>query len=420
MTDVVNVEVCQKPTSLEDKESLKSHCEKHLVTYLPQICSRGVPVPGTHFPDDYLRAHVLHVQVDSTEEILQSCPLRYHVYQLYHEEPGSEEIEQSGENITTAVHWLLPSAQFQGLWDNLIFDQDIKGNLLSYAKTTLLFSDAGVDPNVITWNKVVLLHGPPGTGKTSLCKALAQKLSIHLSDRYTYGQLLEINSHSLFSKWFSESGKLVQKMFDKIQELIDDPQALVFVLIDEVESLTAARQTMSGSEPSDAVRVVNALLTQLDVIKQYPNVLILTTSNVSGNVDLAFVDRADIKQYIGPPGPAAIYTILLSCLTELCRVALINGSTDDMMKYRAVSALQTTNVTTTSSSSNSLYHIASKCGGLSGRTLRKLPFLAHSIAHFKAAPSMPDFMIALNNAVDKQLLDRDHLDKNHLHKQTGS
>ena len=51
---------------------------------------------------------------------------------------------------------------------------------------------------------VICFAGPPGTGKTSLCKALAQKLSIVLSDRYKYGQLIEINSHSLFSKWFSE------------------------------------------------------------------------------------------------------------------------------------------------------------------------------------------------------------------------
>ena len=78
--------------------------------------------------------------------------------------------------------------------------------------------------------------------------------SPHLS-RYAYGQLVEINSHSLFSKWFSEvlgsvvhcvcgsvrsvwsivqSGKLVQKMFQKIQELIEDSDALICVLIDEV------------------------------------------------------------------------------------------------------------------------------------------------------------------------------------------
>ncbi len=46
---------------------------------------------------------------------------------------------------------------------------------------------------------------------------------------------------SLFSKYFSESGKLVQKMFAEIRELIDDPNAFVCVLIDEVESLAAAR-----------------------------------------------------------------------------------------------------------------------------------------------------------------------------------
>ena len=117
-------------------------------------------------------------------------------------------------------------------------------------------------------------------------------------------------SHSLFSKWFSESGKLVQKMFDEIRRIMEDPRHLVCVLIDEVESLTAARtNAMSGSEPSDAIRVVNALLTQLDSIKNAPNVLILTTSNITGAIDLAFVDRADIKQYVGNPSQAAVYQV---------------------------------------------------------------------------------------------------------------
>ena len=70
------------------------------------------------------------------------------------------------------------------------------------------------------------------------------------------------------------------------------------MLADEVESLAAARKSaVSGSEPSDAIRVVNALLTQLDSLKRHPNVLILTTSNITEAIDAAFVDRADIKQY---------------------------------------------------------------------------------------------------------------------------
>ena len=48
--------------------------------------------------------------------------------------------------------------------------------------------------------------------------------------------------------------------------------------------------------------------------------IILTTSNITGAIDLAFVDRADIKQYIGLPSAMAIYKIYHSCLTELMKV----------------------------------------------------------------------------------------------------
>lgn len=43
--------------------------------------------------------------------------------------------------------------------------------------------------------------------------------------------MLEINSHSLFSKWFSESGKLIMKLFDTIQEMVEDKNSLVCILI---------------------------------------------------------------------------------------------------------------------------------------------------------------------------------------------
>ncbi|OWK59172.1 Pachytene checkpoint protein 2 [Lonchura striata] len=425
----IHVEIHQKSSSVAKKEDIRMSVLK--------LLNRHNIVFGdykwTEFDDPFLNNNVQSVAIVDTELKLKdrqpidlsTRTLSLHIFHLNEEGPTSENLEEENEDITAAHHWMLPAAEFHGLWESLIYDTEVKSNLLDYVTTTLLFSDKNVDSNLISWNRVVLLHGPPGTGKTSLCKALAQKLTIRLSyrlsechnlqrsvcisDRYRYGQLIEINSHSLFSKWFSESGKLVTKMFQKIQELVDDRDALVFVLIDEVESLTAARSAFrAGTEPSDAIRVVNAVLTQIDQIKRYPNVVILTTSNITEKIDMAFVDRADIKQYIGPPSTAAIFRIYLSCLEELMKCQIIyprqqlltlrelemigfienNVSRLSLVLKEISRALngETQKKERPSFKNGYLafkqrlslfYHRKSE--GLGGRVLRKLPFLAHAL-----------------------------------------
>lgn len=70
-------------------------------------------------------------------------------------------------------------------------------------------------------------------------------IDIDVLSRYAEGRLIELNAHSLFSKYFSESGKLVSKLFFRLNEIIEESNCLVFILIDEVESLTAARHVSS-------------------------------------------------------------------------------------------------------------------------------------------------------------------------------
>ena len=101
----------------------------------------------------------------------------------------------------------------------------------------------------------------------------------------------------------------MQKMFDQLHELLEDPKLFLFVLIDEVESLTMSRKE-SKNEPSDGMRVVNALLTQIDQLKSYSNVLVLATSNLRNRIDDAFLDRADVSYEVGLPSKAASYDIL--------------------------------------------------------------------------------------------------------------
>ena len=403
----------------------------------PSIIQQSCLLLTIHFDNSCANTNT-HTNTNPTKSIATWSISNIHIYVYTPTDSPSEpeEIEEHNEEPITVCQTLqLPHTSLHTAWDNLIMPAHIKSNLLSYARSALMFSQKNVSPHIINWNRVLLLYGPPGTGKTTLCRALAHKLTIRSVDAFpSGGYLLEIKSHSLFSKWFSESGKLISRLFGRIREMVEDePDALFCVLVDEVESLASRRVGSGGVEPSDAVRAVNSLLTSLDSIRQFRNVLILSTSNITESVDSAFVDRVDWMVKIGLPCVEARYEILKGCLIELGRVGVLQNDIgsgsggdgdgdgdgdvgvkidfftyDQIVKQKQQAKEDTSTDTNTiarnGESSELLLECATLAEGLSGRALRKLPFQSHAF-HVRSVEgvSLIDFLHALKAGVEMKV-----------------
>ena len=57
---------------------------------------------------------------------IHSSTLRVHVYRLTQENAATETIRTDSDEMSAATHWILPSKDFHGLWESLIYESDVK------------------------------------------------------------------------------------------------------------------------------------------------------------------------------------------------------------------------------------------------------------------------------------------------------
>jgi transitional endoplasmic reticulum ATPase len=137
--------------------------------------------------------------------------------------------------------------------------------------------------------KGILLHGPSGTGKTMLAKAVATE---------SEANFISVKGPELMSKWVGESEKGVREIFRRARQA--SPCVIFF---DEIDSIAPTRGGGMEGVHSSAERMVSQLLTEMDGIQEIHEVVVLAATNRVDMIDTALLRPGRFDKIVYVPKP---------------------------------------------------------------------------------------------------------------------
>jgi len=130
-----------------------------------------------------------------------------------------------------------------------------------------LFERLGIEPP-----KGVLLHGPPGCGKTLIARAVANETDAHFG---------HISGPEIMHKYYGESEAHLRKIFDEASV-----HAPSIIFLDEIDSVAPKREEMGGEKQLEK-RVVAQLLALMDGLSSRGQVIVIGATNIPNVLDSA-------------------------------------------------------------------------------------------------------------------------------------